>query len=64
MFETPIDTVCERPSIAEVVVRTIRDETFLALPHPAVLDYFRAKGADYDRWIGGMRKLQRRLTGG
>jgi hypothetical protein len=22
-----------------------------------VLDYLRGKGADYDRWLGGMQKL-------
>ncbi|CPU64593.1 Putative short chain dehydrogenase/reductase [Mycobacteroides abscessus] len=28
----------------------IRDEKFLVLPHPQVLDMYRQKGADYDRW--------------
>ena len=27
------------------------------LPHPEVLDYFRRKADDYDRWIRGMRRL-------
>ena len=58
-----IDGILQPADVAEVVVRTIRDETFLALPHPAVLDYFRAKGADYDRWIGGMQKLYARHVG-
>ncbi|MEJ7929558.1 SDR family oxidoreductase [Ramlibacter sp. AN1015] len=43
--------------VAEVVVQTMRDERFLALPHPEVAQYVQAKAQDYDRWIGGMQKL-------
>jgi NAD(P)-dependent dehydrogenase (short-subunit alcohol dehydrogenase family) len=39
------------------VVKTIRAEKFLILPHPTVLEYMRHKTADYDRWLGGMQKL-------
>jgi CheY-like chemotaxis protein len=39
------------------VVAALRDETFLVLPHPEVLDYLRGKTANYDRWLGGMQKL-------
>ena len=49
--------------MADAVVAALRDETFLVLPHPEVLDYFRRKGADYDRWLAGMRRLQARVTG-
>ena len=41
----------------EVVVQTMREERFLALPHPEVAKYFLNKGQDYDRWLGGMQKL-------
>ncbi|MCW3008081.1 MAG: putative oxidoreductase [Solirubrobacterales bacterium] len=44
--------------VAEVVMGTLRTGEFLILPHPEVLDYLRHKGTDYDRWIGGMRRLQ------
>ena len=27
------------------------------LPHPEALEYLRAKGTNYDRWLGGMLKL-------
>ena len=37
-------------------------ETFLILPHPEVLTHFQRKAGDYDRWLGGMRKLQRRIA--
>jgi len=33
------------------VVETMRNEKFLVLPHPEVLDYLRHKTADYDRWL-------------
>jgi NAD(P)-dependent dehydrogenase (short-subunit alcohol dehydrogenase family) len=31
------------------------------LPHPEVATYFRNKAENHDRWLGGMRKLQRQL---
>ena len=36
------------------------EERFLVLPHPEVLDYFRRKADDYDRWLRGMRRLRAR----
>jgi len=49
--------------LAEVVVQSVEKEEFLILPHPEVLDYMRNKTNDYGRWIGGMRKLNRRFQG-
>jgi NAD(P)-dependent dehydrogenase (short-subunit alcohol dehydrogenase family) len=51
----------EPEDVAEAVVEGLRAERFLILPHPEVLDYVQRKAADYDRWLGGMRKLQARL---
>ncbi len=48
-------------AVAALVVRAIEDGTFLVLPHPEVLAMYRQKGADYDRWIAGMRRYQRTL---
>ena len=56
-------TAIEPEELAEVVVAGLREERFLILPHPEVLDFFQRKAADYDRWLGGMRKLQRRVFG-
>lgn len=39
------------------VVKAMREEKFLILPHPRVLEYMRVKTGDYDRWLGGMQKL-------
>jgi NAD(P)-dependent dehydrogenase (short-subunit alcohol dehydrogenase family) len=58
-----IDGMLEPEDAARACVEAIRAETFLVLPHPGVLEYMRLKTADYDRWIGGMRKLNRRFGG-
>jgi NAD(P)-dependent dehydrogenase (short-subunit alcohol dehydrogenase family) len=51
-------TVLEPEQVADVVVEGLAAERFLILPHPEVLKFFQNKGADYDRWIAGMRRLQ------
>ncbi len=56
-----IDGMLDPAPVAEACLQAIRDETFLVLPHPEVLDYMRKKTRDYDRWIGGMRKLNRQF---
>ena len=56
-----IDGMLEPEPVAQFCLEAIREETFLILPHPKVLDYMRHKTADYDRWIGGMRKLNRQF---
>jgi NAD(P)-dependent dehydrogenase (short-subunit alcohol dehydrogenase family) len=50
--------------VAGAVVAGLRAETFLILPHPEVLEFLRRKAADYDRWLGGMRRLQARVVAG
>ena len=55
--------VIEPEEVAEAVVAGLADERFLILPHREVLDHFRRKADDYDRWLGGMRKLQARMQG-
>ena len=44
--------------VADAVVKGIEAEQFLILPHPEVIEYFRRKATDYDRWLRGMRRLQ------
>jgi NAD(P)-dependent dehydrogenase (short-subunit alcohol dehydrogenase family) len=55
-----IDGMIEPEAVAEACVRGIVAEQFLILPHPQVRDYMLVKAEDYGRWIGGMRKLNRR----
>lgn len=45
-------------AVATLTVEAVRDGRFLVLPHPAVLEMYRRKGADYERWIAGMRRYQ------
>lgn len=58
-----IDGMIEPDAVAEACVKAIEAEDFLILPHPQVLEYMRRKAADYNRWIGGMRKLNRAYRG-
>lgn len=57
------DNVLEPQAVADEVVEGLRREAFLILPHPEVETYMQNKANDYDRWIGGMRKLQRTVFG-
>ncbi len=55
--------VIEPAAVADAVVVGLAEERFLILPHPEVHEYVRRKASDPDRWIAGMRKLQRRVRG-
>jgi NAD(P)-dependent dehydrogenase (short-subunit alcohol dehydrogenase family) len=47
--------------VAQDVLAGLAQETFLILPHPQVLGYMRKKTENYDRWIGGMAKIQAKM---
>ncbi len=47
--------------VARDALDGIAQETFLILPHPQVLGYMRKKTENYDRWIGGMAKIQAKM---
>jgi NAD(P)-dependent dehydrogenase (short-subunit alcohol dehydrogenase family) len=53
----------EASKVAETVVQGLAEERFLILPHPEVGEFFLRKATDYDRWLDGMRRLQRQITG-
>ncbi len=61
--EFAIDGSISTEQVADTVIDGLHDERFLILPHPEVADYFVSKATDYERWLGGMRKLQRNLLG-
>ncbi|WP_241385582.1 SDR family oxidoreductase [Rhodococcus sp. CH91] len=60
---TTAGPVLEPSDVAETVFAAMEEEHFLILPHPEVLEMYRSKGADYDRWLRGMRRYQEALRG-
>src|ERR1051326_2296571 len=57
-----LEGALEPDQVAEDVVKAMAEEKFLILPHPEAAKYFQNKANDYERWIRGMRKLQRNST--
>ena len=56
--------VIEPEAVADAVIAGLAEERFLILPHPEVHEFMQRKASDPDRWIAGMRKLQRRVRDG
>jgi NAD(P)-dependent dehydrogenase (short-subunit alcohol dehydrogenase family) len=52
------DGVIQPEDVASTVIEALREERFHVLPHPEVKQYVERKGADVDRWIGGMQRWQ------
>jgi NAD(P)-dependent dehydrogenase (short-subunit alcohol dehydrogenase family) len=57
-----LEDALEPEEVAEAVIKGLEAEQFLITPHPKVLEYIRRKTSDYDRWLGGMRRLQASMT--
>lgn len=57
-----IDGMLPAETVADCVVEGLDSEAFLILPHPNVKQYFQNKANDYQRWLGGMQKLQRQFA--
>lgn len=49
--------------VAEECVKAIRDERFLILPHPEVREFYAYRANDTDRWMNGMRRLNKKIRG-
>jgi NAD(P)-dependent dehydrogenase (short-subunit alcohol dehydrogenase family) len=56
-----VDGMLSPEDVAQAVVDGLAAEQFLILPHPEVVEYFRRKADDYERWLRGMRRLQARF---
>jgi hypothetical protein len=54
-----LEGALEPEQVAADVIKAITEERFLVLPHPEVAKYFQNKANDYERWLRGMRKLQK-----
>jgi NAD(P)-dependent dehydrogenase (short-subunit alcohol dehydrogenase family) len=59
---TAAGEVLDPDQVAALTLDAVRQNKFLVLPHPEVLDMYRMKGADYDGWIAGMRRYRARLA--
>jgi NAD(P)-dependent dehydrogenase (short-subunit alcohol dehydrogenase family) len=46
---------------AEECVKAIREERFLVLPHPEVKEFYAYRANDTDRWMNGMRRLNKKI---
>ena len=51
----------EPDELCDSVIEAMDEERFLILPHPEVLTYMQRKATDYDRWLGGMRRLRTKM---
>ena len=54
-----LDSALEPEQVADDVVKGLEAERFLILPHPEVAEFVRRRASDHDRWLRGMRRLQR-----
>lgn len=50
--------------VADAAIDGVTEGRFMITPHPEVIGYLQFKAGDYDRWVGGMRKLRRKLKEG
>lgn len=58
-----VGAVLEPREVADIVHDALVEERFFIFPHPEVAEYMKVKANEHARWLGGMRKLQRRIFG-
>ena len=58
-----VDGILAPAEVADCIVDGIAEGRFMILPHPQVATYFQRKAGDHDRWIAGMQRFRRQLTG-
>ena len=51
----------EPEEVAAVTLDALREDRFLILPHPEVATYEQRRAGDRQRWLDGMRRMQRKL---
>ncbi|MFI9394334.1 SDR family oxidoreductase [Streptomyces bauhiniae] len=52
-------TAIEPAEVADALFAGMAEDRFLILPHPEVAEYYQARAAHPDKWLGGMNRLQR-----
>lgn len=57
-----LDGIMSAEDVAAIALDGVEEGRFLILPHPEVSTYFSNKAQNYERWIGGMRKLRRSIN--
>src|SRR5271169_1040398 len=57
-----VDGVMTAEACVDAAIEGLRAEKFVILPHANVADYVKLKAENYERWIGGMAKLRRRIV--
>lgn len=58
------DSALTPEQVAEDVVRALRGDDFLILPHPEVADYYALRATEPDRWLRGMNRIARSVDAG
>ena len=58
----PRERCSSQEDVAELTAQAIAEERFLVLPHPEVHEYALRKASDIERWLAGMRRLNRRFA--
>jgi hypothetical protein len=53
----------EPEAVATAVLEALSEERFLVLPHPDVATFEQRRAGDRERWLRGMRKIQKEITG-
>ena len=54
----------EPEQVADDVVAALQADAFLILPHPEVSTFEQRRADDRERWLAGMRRARRAMTGG
>jgi NAD(P)-dependent dehydrogenase (short-subunit alcohol dehydrogenase family) len=58
-----LDGILEPDDVAQQVFDAMSQGRFMLTPHSDVLTYIQRKAKDYDRWVGGMQRLNARMSG-
>ena len=58
-----VGPIKEPEHVAELVVDAVREERFLIVTDPIALQWTEQKALDTERWLRGMRRLQKKMTG-